>query len=103
MARRLNPKHDEQTRAKIQTSQLVNRLNKNALGELPKEMTNGQIKSAEILLKKTLPDLQSITYSGDDDEPIVVNHVGLSSLMDRVNTELEQARAKDISEIPSKN
>lgn len=69
----------EKTRAKIKVSQLVNRLNKNALGTLTNppgrtldedeeqpivEMTNGQIKSAEILLNKTLPNLQSTEVSG---------------------------------------
>lgn len=46
-------------------SNLLTQLEKNALGALtvrgePYEMTAGQIKSAEIFLKKTMPDLQSI-------------------------------------------
>lgn len=49
--------HDDETRAKIQASQLVNRLQDNALGKLKVEMTPGQVRSAEILLKKRLPDL----------------------------------------------
>jgi len=55
---RLNPKHDERTRAKIQTSQIINRLNKLVKGEV--EMTSQQVRAAEILLRKALPDLQSI-------------------------------------------
>lgn len=50
-------------RDKIKASVLMDRLQKNALGELTPEMTSQQIKSAEILLKKTVPDLQSITQS----------------------------------------
>ena len=59
-------------RKRIKTGNLINRLQKNADGELicpytkeRIEMTAGQIKSAEILLKKTLPDLKSVEISGD--------------------------------------
>ena len=61
---RLNPKHDERTRAKIQTSQIINRLIKNINGDI--EMTSSQVRSAEILLRKTLPDLQSVEYTLQD-------------------------------------
>lgn len=67
-ARKFSPKHDEQTRLKIQTSQLINRLQQNAMGEV--ELSQGQIRSIEILLKKTIPDLQAIQHSGDEDKPI---------------------------------
>ncbi len=69
MAARLNPAHDERTRAKIQTSQLINRLMSHANGEV--EMSPTQVRAAEILLKKTLPDLGNITLSGDADRPVV--------------------------------
>ena len=58
-------------RERIQTGALISRLQKNAQGELyspkkePIEMTAGQIKSAEILLKKTLPDLKAVEITGD--------------------------------------
>lgn len=68
MAARINLSQTEETRKKIQTSQLINRLQQNANGEI--EMTQGQIKSAEILLRKSLPDLGSITLSGDPDQPL---------------------------------
>lgn len=55
----------EKTRAKIQTSQLVNRLQKNALGELPEDLSTSKLKSIEILLNKTLPNLQSTTLDGN--------------------------------------
>lgn len=48
----------QEWRDKIQTTKLVQRLFQNALGEI--EMTSQQIRSAEILLKKTLPDLSSM-------------------------------------------
>ena len=58
MAIRKKLTHDTETRAKIKTSQLVNRLQDNALGKI--ELTKDQIRSIEILLKKTLPDLSAI-------------------------------------------
>lgn len=76
---RLNPEHDARTRAKIQTSQLINRLQTNALADA-EVMTSGQIKSAEILLRKTLPDLSAVQVSGDPENPL---HVG-SNALDRL-------------------
>lgn len=59
---RLNPAHDERTRAKIQTSQIINRLEKLVNGEI--DMTSQQVTAAGILLKKTLPDLSAVTMDG---------------------------------------
>ena len=76
MARRLNPKHDAHTREKIQTSQLVNRLNLFVLSGVdpktkkPIEMSREQITVALGLLKKTLPDLSSVALSGDEANPV---------------------------------
>ena len=63
MARRKNLSHDQRTREKIQTSQLINRLLSDAKGEI--ELTNGQRKSIEILLKKALPDLSAVAVATD--------------------------------------
>ena len=52
---RLNPQHDERTRAKIQTSQIINRLQSFVKGEV--EMSGPQVTAALGLLKKTMPDL----------------------------------------------
>lgn len=57
--------HHEETRAKIQTSQLINRLNDHALGTV--ELGQTQVRAIEILLKKTLPDLTAIQVSGDEE------------------------------------
>lgn len=65
MAARINSKHDEKTRLKIQTSQLINRLQSFANGEV--DLTRDQIKAIEVLLKKALPDLSSVTVAGDED------------------------------------
>jgi hypothetical protein len=59
---RLNPAHDERTRAKIKTSQIINRLEKLVNGEI--DMTSQQVTAAGILLKKTLPDLSAVTMDG---------------------------------------
>lgn len=71
MAARLNPRHDDEARKKIQTSQLINRLQGDALGEI--ELTDGQRASIKILLGKSLPDLQSVELTGDPEKPIENN------------------------------
>lgn len=48
----------ENTRLRIQTTMIVKRLESHLLGEV--EMSSTQIRAAEILLNKTLPNLQSI-------------------------------------------
>lgn len=65
---RLNPAHDERTRAKIQTSQILNRLEKCVNGDVV--LTSEQIAAARILLSKTLPDLSSVQLKGDADNPV---------------------------------
>ena len=50
-------RHDEETRLKIQATQLVNRLQDHVFGKV--ELSPTQVRSAEILLKKTIPDLSS--------------------------------------------
>ena len=62
-ARKNKIRHDDETRAKIQASQLVNRLTDHALGNV--ELSQTQVRSIEILLKKTLPDLSAVEHSGD--------------------------------------
>lgn len=71
MAARTNLRQQDQTRAAIQTSQLVKRLQAFALGEIA-EIETGRLKAIEILLRKTLPDLSAVTLSGDDENPLTV-------------------------------
>lgn len=63
-------KHQEETRARIQTSQLINRLQNHALGTEVDELKQSQLRAIEILLKKSLPDLQSTEITGDSDAPM---------------------------------
>lgn len=57
-ARKRRITQTEATRAKIQASQLINRLYKCAMGEV--EMDPQQVSAATKLLNKVLPDLQSV-------------------------------------------
>ena len=56
---RLTKRQAESTREKIRASLLAQRLELNALGELDPPMSQTQVRSAEILLNKTLSNLQS--------------------------------------------
>ena len=77
MAARLNGAHQADIRAKIKTSQLVNRLQDFALdGKDPKtgdpiEIDAPRLKAIEILLRKSLPDLSAVTVSGDAENPLL--------------------------------
>lgn len=73
MAARLNRRHQDMVRDKIQASQLINRLEDHALGSV--ELSQTQIKAIEILLKKTLPDLTSTELTGDPENPLTVSTV----------------------------
>ena len=70
MATRKNLKQTLKTREKIQTSQLINRLQNHALSEEVDELKPSQLRAIEILLKKSLPDLQSTEITGDSDAPM---------------------------------
>jgi len=63
VGRRLNTRNDTETRAKIQTSQIINRLTDHMLGKV--EMDATQVRSAEILLRKSLPDLSAVELQAD--------------------------------------
>ena len=70
MAARIRKKHQEETRARIQTSQLINRLQNHALGTEVDELKQSQLRAIEILLKKSLPDLTSTELTCDSDSPM---------------------------------
>jgi len=75
MAARLKPRHQEEIRTKIQTSQLVNVLQNHALGTDEKEMTQTRMKAIEILLRKTLPDLSATELTGEGGGPLQVEKI----------------------------
>ena len=67
---KLNPRHQQLIRDKIQSALLIEKLHKVALEGL--EITSQQMKAIEILLKKSVPDLSSVELSGDDDKPMTM-------------------------------
>ena len=72
-ARVFSPKHDQHTRDKIQTSQLVNRLNSFALDTSESvRMSSDQVRAALGLLKKTIPDLAVTSHTGPDGGPVLI-------------------------------
>jgi hypothetical protein len=68
MATRKQLFHPDEVRAKIQASQLINRLHDNAFGKV--ELTQSQVRSIEILLKKAIPDLSAVELTGEGGGPL---------------------------------
>lgn len=62
-ARKRAIRHDDNTRAKIQAAQLINRLTAHACGDL--ELSSTQVRAIEVLLRKTLPDLSDVRMEVD--------------------------------------
>lgn len=70
MAARTNkPNHDDKTKRLIRASQLLNRLNLFANGEI--EMTPAQVQAAKVVIGKEIPDLKAIEHSGGQ-EPVKI-------------------------------
>ena len=67
--RPINKLHQEDVRKKIQVSQLLNVLQNHALGGT-EELSPTRMKAIEILLRKSMPDMASVTISGDQDQPL---------------------------------
>lgn len=56
--------HDDRTREKIRTTQLLNRLQNHIFSDDPKaRLDQTQIKAIEILLRKSMPDLSAVEGS----------------------------------------
>ena len=79
MAARGKPSKEQQerTRAAIQTTQLIKRLQFYALGEKDEagkdvDLDGNRLKAIEVLLRKSLPDLSTVTLEGDEESPLQV-------------------------------
>lgn len=77
MASRLTFRQQEQTREAIRTTQLIKRLQHFALDEISDQgevvnITPERLRAIEILLKKSLPDLSSVTLEGNPENPVEV-------------------------------
>ena len=59
----ITPADCERWRSKIQVGNIIYRLGKVANGEV--DCSTAQMKAAEILLRKSLPDLSSLELTGD--------------------------------------
>ena len=70
MAKRKMLFHPDYVREKIRASQLINRLQKCAFGEITLTMT--QLRAIEILLRKCLPDLAAVEIQPEQTHSYVV-------------------------------
>ena len=69
VGRPINKLHQDDVRKKIQVSQLLNVLQNHALGTT-EDLSPTRMKAIEILLRKSMPDMASVTISGDSDQPL---------------------------------
>jgi hypothetical protein len=60
---RLDPKHQETTRAKISASGITTRLVNHVLGKV--EMSATQVTAGIALLRKIIPDLSAVEHQGE--------------------------------------
>ena len=58
----------ESWKEKIKVSMILNRLQDHVLSD--SEMSATQIKAADILMRKVVPDLKSVELSSDPDKPL---------------------------------
>ena len=93
-ARTLRPRHQDEIRDKIQTTQLIKRLENHALDD-SFELTPSRIKAIEVLLRKSLPDLTSIEMTGANGGAIEYATVDPSKLSTDALKEILQARTND--------
>ena len=71
--RPLGKRHQDDVRAKIQASQIINRLQSAFDGTI--ELTQIQVNIGKTLLDKALPDLKAIEHSSDPNSPLQVQIV----------------------------
>lgn len=69
-ARSRKIRHDDETRAKIQAAQIINRFTQCLMGEVTLDAQ--QVSCGKALLAKILPDLQAVDHSGDVSVPFVI-------------------------------
>jgi hypothetical protein len=68
MAARLNTRHSDEVRAKIQASVIIDRMTQHFTGKI--EMTATQLRAGEILLDRSVPKLAQIQHTGADGGPV---------------------------------
>ncbi len=90
-ARTVKIRHDEETRAKIKTSQLLNRLNDHVFSNT--DISQTQMKAIEILLRKTLPDLSAVSIENGED--------GAFEIIHRIERAIVNAKDSDSQGVPA--
>lgn len=80
MAARKDLRHSDEVRARIQTSQLVNRLTSFINGKI--ELSAAQVTAALGLLRKSLPDLTAVEHSGEVEHAYAARLPTASKTMD---------------------
>lgn len=69
-ARKRQVRLSEEWRERIRAAAILQRLDRAAMGEV--DMTPSQLKAAEIVLRKTIPDLNKTELSGPNNGNITV-------------------------------
>lgn len=73
MAARIRAKHQDEIRAKIQTSALIHRVNEYAMGNLSDEdVSTNRLNAIKLLLAKSLPDLSRVEITGEGGGPVQI-------------------------------
>jgi hypothetical protein len=67
-------RHNEETRARIQAQQIINRLQAHIDSPEP-TMDASQVNAAKALLNKVLPDLKPVDYDGNSDDKLKIEFV----------------------------
>lgn len=81
MAARINKRHSDEVRARIQASALVKRLHDCAMGDI--ELTNVQVNAINSLLDRSVAKLSQIQHVGDPDNPVqTVSRIELVPMVD---------------------
>ncbi len=82
MAARLRKTHQDDVRTKIKVTELINRVQAYALGDLDDSaVSSNRLNAIKMLLNKALPDLQSVEITGDPHNPLsIVNKIELTAL-----------------------
>jgi hypothetical protein len=72
MAARLRKTHQDDVRTKIKVTELINRVQAYALGELSDDdVSSNRLNAIKLLLAKTLPDLSSVEMTGKDGDNLI--------------------------------
>lgn len=87
----------ENAKSAIKVRSLIDRLQKNAHGELKTEMSPGQIKSAQILLGKVLPDESRVEQVLDDTPSLTPQEI--AEAVQRLLLDLAQAEPEKLKSL----